>query len=101
MPVLNKKDLFEILIQYKIEILRFGTKSLGLFGSYVRNENNINSDLDLLVEFETGKKNYDNFINLAYYIEDIVKIKVELVTIESLSSYIKDFIKNEVECQFW
>lgn len=97
MSVLTKNEVFEIFIQHKNEILNFGTKKLGLFGSYVRNESTIDSDLDVVVEFEKGKKNYDNFINLAYYLEDLVKIKVELVTVESLSPYIKGFIQKEVE----
>ncbi|RLB87468.1 MAG: nucleotidyltransferase, partial [Deltaproteobacteria bacterium] len=36
-------------------IRRFGVKKIGLFGSYVRNEERRGSDIDLLVEFERGK----------------------------------------------
>ena len=97
MAIKNKQELFEILIKNKDKIFEFGTKRLGLFGSYVRNDNNLNSDIDLIVEFEAGKKNYNNFIKLTYYIEELVKTKVELVTIESISPYIKQYIQKEVE----
>ncbi|MFN8673080.1 MAG: nucleotidyltransferase family protein [Candidatus Sericytochromatia bacterium] len=97
MENLNKEKIFELLYKNKDYILNCGTKKLGLFGSYVRNEQHKKSDIDLLIEFEPNKKNYDNFINLAYYIEDLFNTKVELVTTESLNPNIKKYIDKEVE----
>ena len=72
-------------------------KKLGLFGSFVREEQGVESDVDLLVEFEPGKKTFDNFIQLSFFLEDLFKRRVELVTSESLSPYIGPHIMNEVE----
>jgi predicted nucleotidyltransferase len=72
-------------------------KKIGLFGSFVRKEQSAASDLDLLVEFEQGKKTFDNFMRLSFFLEDLFKRQVELVTIESLSPYIGPHIMNEVE----
>jgi len=40
------------------EIKKYGVKRIGLFGSYIRNEQNAESDIDILVEFEKGKKTF-------------------------------------------
>jgi predicted nucleotidyltransferase len=80
--------------QKKIE--SFGVKKLGLFGSYVRNEHNPQSDIDLLVEFIQDRKTFDNFIHLSFLLEDALGHHIELVTVESLSPYIKPFILKEV-----
>ncbi|MDZ7725352.1 MAG: nucleotidyltransferase domain-containing protein [candidate division KSB1 bacterium] len=48
-------------------------QKIGLFGSYVRDEQNFESDIDILVEFEPEKKNYDNFARLSDLLEDFNK----------------------------
>jgi hypothetical protein len=50
-----------------------------------------------LPEFEQGKKTFDNFIQLSFFLEDLFKRRVELVTTESLSPYIGPHIMSEVE----
>jgi predicted nucleotidyltransferase len=44
-----------------------------------------------------GKKNFRNFIHLAFFLEDLLNRKVELVTPESLSPYLKPNILKEIE----
>ena len=51
----------------------------------------------MLVDFYADKKNYNNFINLVYYLEDNLKTKVDLLTPEGLSPHIEHTILNEVE----
>ncbi len=53
--------------------------------------------MDFLIEFEQGKKNFDNFIDLAFYLEGLLGRKVELITPESLSRYMGPKILKEVE----
>lgn len=55
------------------------------------------SDIDLLVEFEPGKKTFDNFIHLIFLLEDNLKRRVELVTPESLSPHLRPYLLKEVE----
>ncbi|GAH47221.1 unnamed protein product, partial [marine sediment metagenome] len=40
------------------KIKKYGVKRIGVFGSYVRNEQKSESDIDILVEFEKGKKTF-------------------------------------------
>ncbi len=50
---------------------------------------------DLLVEFDEGKKNYDNFIELVFFLESLLQRKVDLLTIEALNPYMKPKILKE------
>ena len=93
----NKAQVFSLLNRNKQTIKKFGVNSLGVFGSFVRDESNNDSDIDVLVEFEQGKKTYKNFIGLVFYLEDLLGRRVELVTPESLSPYIAPYITKEVE----
>jgi predicted nucleotidyltransferase len=49
------------------------------------------------VEFEPGRKTFDNFMKLTFLLEDLLHHRVELVTAESLSPYIGPYILEEVE----
>jgi len=93
----SKEIILRLIEENKGEVSKFGVKRLGLFGSYARGDQDENSDIDILVEFSLGKKNFDNFINLAFLLEEIFQKKVELVTTESLSPYLKPYIMKEVE----
>jgi predicted nucleotidyltransferase len=92
----DKEDILSMIKKNQKKIESFGVKKLGLFGSYVRNEHNPQSDIDLLVEFIQDRKTFDNFIHLSFLLEDALGHHIELVTVESLSPYIKPFILKEV-----
>lgn len=96
-PIQTKKDIFSLIHHYPDKIKSFGVKKLGLFGSFVRNEQKVDSDIDLLVEFEEGQKTFDNFIQLSFWLEEMLKWPVELVTVESVSPYFRPHISQEVE----
>jgi hypothetical protein len=49
------------------------------------------------VEFESGRKTFDNFIQVAWFLEELFGRRVELVTPEALSPYIGPHILREVE----
>jgi hypothetical protein len=96
-PTQTKKDVVSIIRRHQDKIKAFGVKKLGLFGSFVRNEQNIESDIDLLVEFEEGQKTFDNFMQLSFLLEELLKWPVELITVESVSPYLRPYITQEVE----
>ncbi len=76
-------------------LIAHGVRRIGLFGSYVRGEEREESDIDLIVEFDAGKKNYDNFIELCFFLEELLGRKVDLLTPESLSPFIRPFIEKD------
>jgi len=96
--VFNKASLIQQLSSRSNEIKDFGVKQLGFFGSFAKDTNiDNNSDVDFLVEFETGKKTYDNFMDLSFYLEELLGRRIELLTPQSLSKYIGPHILKEVE----
>lgn len=95
--VADKATLLQLLHEYRNQIREYGVKQLGLFGSFAKNTHDNNSDVDLLVEFEEGKKTYDNFMNLSIFLEELLGRDVELVTPQSLNKYIGPRILNEVQ----
>jgi uncharacterized protein len=96
--VQNKEALLRLFNTHRSEIKAYGVKYLGLFGSFARGSAiHPGSDVDLLIEFEPGRKTYDNFLELALYLEALLGRRVELVTRESLSPYIGPHILKQVE----
>jgi predicted nucleotidyltransferase len=93
----HKSDIIRFLKSNKDTLSAYGVKKIGLFGSFVRESQKMNSDIDLLVEFDPDKLNYTNFIQLAYFLEDNLNTKIDLVTSDSLSPYIGPHILKEVE----
>ena len=93
----TKRDIVSVIQENRDKIKALGVRKLGLFGSFVREEQRPESDVDVLVEFQPDQKTFDNFIQLSFFLEDILKQPVELVTTESLSPYIGPYIIEEVE----
>ena len=93
----SKQDIFDSIAGSHAVLRDYGVKSIGLFGSFVKNIPTENSDVDLLVDFLPDKKSFDNFMDLAYFLEDLFGRKVEIVTPQSLSKYIGPHILKEVE----
>jgi predicted nucleotidyltransferase len=97
MSVRNKEEVLRIIRNHQQEIRRFGVRRCGFFGSFVREQNTEQSDIDILVEFEPDQKTFDNYMQLAFFLEEILGRDVDLVTVESLSPYIGPHILKEVE----
>ncbi len=93
----TKQDILERMRDQESLLRSLGVRRLGLFGSFVRGEQVPESDVDVLVEFEPGRKTFDNFMQLAFLLEDVLQRRVELVTNEALSPYLGPLILSEVE----
>lgn len=74
---------------------RFGVKKIGIFGSFARGEERSDSDLDVLVDFEEGRKTFDNYMDLKFYLEELFGRKVDLVTVNALRPRLKTAILRE------
>jgi len=95
--MLSKQAIFDKIAFASPQLKKYGVVKIGLFGSYVKNKQTAESDVDLLVDFEAGNKTYDNYIETIYYLENLLNAKVELVTRQSLSKFIGPHILKEVE----
>ena len=74
---------------------KYGLNKIGIFGSYVKGEQDENSDIDILVEVQRPM-GLIKFIKLENYLSEIFGIKVDLVTKKALKPYIGKRILQEV-----
>lgn len=96
--MIDKDMLEERLREYKpILAERYYVKKIGIFGSYGRNEQKVDSDVDIIVEF--SKPVGFQFIDLKLYLEESLNQKVDLVTPNALKPQIKEQILREVSYQ--
>ncbi len=75
---------------------KYEVQKIGLFGSYVRGEENKDSDIDILIEL-SKPIGLIEYIQLEDYLSDILNTKVDLVLKEGLKPALKDKILDEVE----
>ena len=96
----KRPDLDEIrttLRKHKPELReRFGVVSLGVFGSWVRNEQTEQSDLDLLVDFDERPLSLLDVVAAENYLSDLLGVKVDLVERAALKPAIGGHILREV-----
>ena len=84
-----------ILKRKKVEIAReYKVKTIGIFGSYVRGEQNKRSDVDVLVEFRRPI-GLIKFMSLENYLTELLGVKVDLVSKDALKPYIGKHILRE------
>ncbi|WP_396169580.1 nucleotidyltransferase family protein [Flavobacterium sp.] len=96
--MLNKQDIFQTILNNKDAIKGFGVNEIGLFGSYVRNEQTSESDIDFLVDYNKGEMDFFKFIHFCDMMERLFKdLKVDVVTKNGLSEFIGPYILKEVE----
>lgn len=93
----SKEYILTEIKQHKKEFQNFGISRIGLFGSYVREEQSKNSDIDILIEFDPEKENFDNYMSVYDILENLFQDKkIEIVTKNGLSPYIGPQILKEV-----
>jgi uncharacterized protein with HEPN domain/predicted nucleotidyltransferase len=75
---------------------RYGVRSLGIFGSYLRGDQKSRSDLDVLVEFDEHMGTYKNWVALESELTETFGVKVDVVPNENLKPFIGKRIQSEV-----
>lgn len=66
-----------------------------LFGSEARNESEINSDIDILVELDYSKPIGLEFVKMQLELEELLNKKVDLLSSKGVSKYIQPFINQD------
>jgi uncharacterized protein len=88
-------------INQKIDYIKenFQVKEIGIFGSFARGGYFVHedSDIDILVSFNKGFKDFFNYMRLKYYLEDLLGKKVDLVIKDAVKPRLKEKILNEVQ----
>ncbi len=90
----RREELIALLRGRVQDLRRFGVRSLELFGSLARDEAHAGSDVDLLVEFDEGPT-FDQFMDLKFFLEDLLSRRVDLVTRAALRPGMRPVIERE------
>lgn len=94
---MEKREIVEIIRGSKREIeARFGVRRLGLFGSHVRGQASLRSDIDILVSYNRDIDLFE-FVDLREFLESRLRGKVDLVMESALKPAIGKRILAEVE----
>jgi len=90
---MNKQEIFEKIIKF---LKNEGAKRISVFGSYVRGEEKRESDIDIIVEF-SERKSLLELVRIERELSEFLGIKVDLLTEQSISPYLIDSIRKEME----
>ena len=90
------KEIKSIILENRETLSsRYGVKDIGVFGSYVNNNQKAESDIDILVEFNE-MPDLIKFIELESYLENFLQTKVDLVEKSSIRPQLKKEILQRV-----
>lgn len=93
-PMVSDNEVLELLERNLESLRQFGVRRLSLFGSVARGEESGSSDVDLLVEL--NHKSFDAYMDLKFYLEDLLGRPVDLVLSDALKPRLRDAIQGEL-----
>ncbi|MGJ3249632.1 MAG: nucleotidyltransferase family protein [Elainellaceae cyanobacterium] len=86
---MNRNEILSAILEHEQTLREMGVKSLDLFGSVARDEASVESDIDLLVEFEeTG--GFFQLFRVKYYLEDLLGRTIDLGTANALREHAQE-----------
>jgi predicted nucleotidyltransferase len=92
---MQRNDVLNLLKEHLPEIQeRFHVQDLAVFGSFVRGQAGLDSDVDVLVAFD-GRGTSDRYFGLQFYLEDLLGRPVDLVTDRAVRPELRPFIEDE------
>ncbi len=89
-----RSEILQTLAVHRDELTRMGVKTLAVFGSVARDEARPDSDVDILVEFQ-GSATFNGYMDLEFFLEDLLGRPVDLVTRKSIRPRLKTQIESE------
>lgn len=95
--IMSLDEIKKILTDYKsVLAAKYNVSTIGIFGSYVRDEQAASSDLDILVDFSAPVSLFE-FIDLEEELSQLLRVSVDLVSRNALKPYIGKRILDEVQ----
>ena len=92
---MKREEVLEIVGKHREQLQQMGVKSLDLFGSVARNEAREDSDVDFFIEFN-GEIGIFEFIKVKLYLEDILKVSVDIGTLDSLRENLREPVIKDI-----
>ena len=94
MEALDKESVLRMLQENTEKLEGFGVQRIGLFGSFLSGEADSESDLDFLVSFRDN--NFDDYMGLKLFLEDLFERDVDLVIESDIREELED-VKRDAE----
>jgi len=91
---MRRSETLQKLAVHRDDMIKLGVKTLAVFGSVARDEARQDSDVDILVEFQ-DKATFDGYMDLKFFLEDLLGRPVDLVTKKSIRPRLKTQIEGE------
>ena len=96
LPVAHRSDVLARLSADASVLKAMGLARCAVFGSFARGDAiRPDSDVDLLVSFQPGRKDYDAYLELVDHLEILLARRVDLVTTEGLSRHLAASVLGE------
>lgn len=93
---MTKKYIIDFLKFHKKELEeKFGVQKIGLFGSYARDEQREDSDIDIAIEIKSVNS-FRSFFSILHFLEDGLHKKIDLGIEESIKPIAKERILKEI-----
>ena len=92
---MSSNTILARLQKHRAHLGQMGVKSLAVFGSVARGEATRYSDVDILVEF-TGPVSFDRFMDTKFYLEDLLRRRVDLVMPQTIKPRLKSRIQRDL-----
>lgn len=73
-----------------------GATKVSIFGSYARGEERPDSDIDVIVEF-SERKSLLELVRIERALSEALGVRVDLLTEKSISPYLIDIVKQQME----
>ncbi len=93
---MQRLEVLQKLAAHKDDLIQMGVKTLAVFGSVARDEARQDSDVDILVEFQ-GPATFNGYMDLKFFLEDLLGCPVDLVTRKSVRPRVKAQIESEAQ----
>ena len=91
----DKVNIIRAIREKQSELaMRFTVQRIGVFGSYARGDAGPDSDVDILVDLK--EPTFDNYMDLKFYLEEILNHPVDLVIHDTIKPRLKPIIEQEV-----
>ncbi len=91
--MVTRSDILDMLEREKESIRNFGVSEIGVFGSFARNEQRMDSDVDVLVELQ--RETFRDYMGLLGFLERLFGRKVDLVMKDTIKPIIRERVLKE------
>ena len=89
---MKKTEIYKTITSY---LKKYDPAKIGIFGSFARNENTIESDIDILVNLKK-KIDYLDLVGIELDLSDLLGMKVDLITERSINPRLKPYIYKDL-----